>query len=207
MMRFIAIAAAAGLALPTTGEARPKETTYYVGHGEKFVNITFESNADLETIVGTTHTAYGKMSVDLTRGVGSVFLAVPVSTLRTGIDVRDEHLQNETWLNAKVFPNISFKSTRSEPVTGVKDRVRVTGNLFVHGQKKEMTLDINWKELPSAATRKAGFGPGRWVKFSTSFDVKLSDFGVKVPDGIVAKVSDTWKVKMVLFASTANPNG
>lgn len=181
------------------------EETYYVGHEEKFINVTFESHADVETILGNTHTARGKMSVDLDKGTGTVYISVPVATMRTGVDVRDEHLRSKNWLDAEAFPNISFEGKRSKPAEGKKDVVEVTGTFIMHGRKKEMTLPVEWKKIPRDASQAAGFGKGAWVRFRTEFEVKLSDFDVKVPDGIVAKVQDTWKVKMTLFASTENP--
>ena len=183
----------------------PEEKKYYVGHQEKFVNITVESNADVETIVGTTHSATGEMSVDLSRGLGSVSISVPVSSLRTGIDARDEHLRQPNWLDAARFPDISFLSRRAAPVAGTKDQVEVVGDFSIHGVKKEMTVIVSWKAIPLSASQKAGFGDGEWVKFSAQFDIKLSDFGVQIPQGIVAKVSEVWKVKMAIFAGSEKP--
>jgi len=183
----------------------PSEKKYYVGHQEKFINITFESNADVETIVGTTHTASGEMSVDLAKGMGSVSITVPVVSLRTGVDVRDEHLRQPNWLDAEKYPNITFQSKKSSPVAGRKDQVEVVGDFFIHGVKKEMTVNVMFKAIPVAASQKAGFGDGEWVKFATEFDVKLSDFGIQIPQGIVAKVSEVWKVKIALFAGTEKP--
>jgi len=75
----------------------------------------------------------------------------------------------------------------------------------MHGVSKEMTVTVEWKELPAEAAKKGGFPDGRWLKFSTEFRVKLSDHGVKVPDGVGSKVEDAWAVKMAIFASTAKP--
>lgn len=181
----------------------PAETTFYVGHHEKFVNITFESQADIETIVGTTNKAKGTISADLEKASGTVSLSVPVASMKTGIDMRDQHLQSKDWLDAAKFPEITFVSKKVEPVKDAKNRVTATGDFTVHGVTKEMTVTVDWKELPAEAVQKAKFPEGRWLKFSTEFDVKLSDYGVKIPEFVVAKVSDTWKVKMALFAGTA----
>jgi polyisoprenoid-binding protein YceI len=181
------------------------EKKYYLGHQEKFINITFESNADVETIVGTTHTASGEMSVDLAKGMGSVMITVPVASLRTGVDARDEHLRQPNWLDAEKYPNITFQSKKASPVAGRKDQVEIVGEFFIHGVKKDMTLIVTFKAIPLAASQKAGFGDGEWVKFATEFDVKLSDFGIQIPQGIVAKVSEVWKVKIALFAGTEKP--
>lgn len=200
-MKHVAIvaAAAAGLAFAPA----PDETAFHVGHHEKFVNITFESQADIETIVGTTNKAKGTVKADLEKGVGSVTLAVPVASLKTGIDLRDEHLRSEQWLDAAKFPEITFASKKAEPVKDAKNKVKVTGEFTMHGVTKEMTVVVEWKELPAEAIKKAQFPEGRWLKFSTEFPVKLSDHGVKVPEGVGPKVSEIWTVKMTMFAGTA----
>ena len=181
----------------------PDETTFYVGHHAKFVNVTFDSHADIETIVGTTNVAKGTVKADLEKGTGSVSLTVPVKSMKTGIDMRDEHLRSGMWLDAEKFPDITFVSKKVEPVKDSKNQVKVTGDFTMHGVSKEMTVTVDWKELPADAVKNAKFPEGRWLKFSTEFAVKLSDHGVKIPDGVGGKVSDSWNVKMSIFAGTA----
>ncbi len=109
------------------------------------------------------------------------------------------------WLDAAKFPAITFTSKKSALAPGKKDQILVTGDFEVHGQKREMTVPVSFKIIPQDATRKGGFGDGQWIRFSAEFDVKLSDHGVKVPDGAGAKVSDVWKVRMSIFAGTTEP--
>jgi len=189
--------------LALAGRAAPDETTYYVGHHAKYVNITFESEADIESIVGTTNKATGEIKADLEKGSGSVSLVVPVASMKTGIDMRDEHLRSEMWLNAAKFPTITFTSKKVEKGEG--NRLKVTGDFSMHGATKEVTVNVEWKELPEEALKKAKFPEGKWLKFSTQFEVKLSDFGVKIPEFVVGKVNDAWTVKMAIFAGTSKP--
>ena len=198
-MKQLAIVAVAAAGLAFSAD----ETTFHIGHHEKFINITFDSNADIETIVGTTNKARGTVKADLEKGVGSVSLTVPVASLKTGIDMRDEHLRSDKWLDAEKFPEIKFASKKVEPVKDSKSKVKVTGEFTMHGVTKEVTVVVDWKELPAEAVKKAQFPEGRWLKFSTEFPVKLSDYGVAIPEGVGPKVSDTWTVKMTVFAGTA----
>src|SRR5258706_7210802 len=103
-MSHASILAAAFALLAFARAAAPDETTYYVGHHPKYVNITFESEADIENIVGTTNKATGEIKADLEKGTGSVSITVTVASMKTGIDMRDEHLRSEMWLNAAKFP-------------------------------------------------------------------------------------------------------
>lgn len=199
MKRLAALAlAVAGLAFAP----KPDDVTFYIGHHPKFINITFDSHADIETILGTTNTAKGEVTADLGKGTGSVSLTVPVASMKTGIDMRDEHLRSPMWMDAAKYPDITFVSKKVEKADKA-GRVKVTGDFTLHGVAKETTVLVDWKELPAEALKKSGFPEGRWLKFSTEFPVKLSDHGIKIPDGGVGKVNDTWNVKMSIFAGTA----
>jgi polyisoprenoid-binding protein YceI len=194
----IAVLALAGLAFTSADE-----TTFYVGHNPKFVNITFDSQADIETIVGTTNKATGTIKADLEKGTGSVSISVPVASMKTGIDMRDEHLRSANWMDEGKFADITFVSKKVEGVKDSKNKVKVTGDFTMKGVSKEMTVIVDWKELSAETTKKGGFPEGRWLKFTTEFPVKITEFGVKIPEGAGSKVADTWTVKMAIFAGTA----
>jgi polyisoprenoid-binding protein YceI len=193
------------LALPLlAAQQEGGKEKYLIGHHPKFVNISFESQADIETILGTTNQASGEVTFDPDSGSGSVSIAVPVASLKTGIDLRDEHLRSEMWLDAKKFPQITFVSKRTQKAA---EGVQVTGEFTLHGVSHEITVPVQWKRIPPDLAKKGGFPEGKWVRFKSDFSIKLSDFGVKVPEGAAGKVSDTWKVQLSIFASTAQPQG
>ena len=68
-------------------------TTYHFGGSPKNTNVTFESETDFETILGSTREISGTAVVDFEGGTAETSLEVPVDTLRTGIDLRDQHLR------------------------------------------------------------------------------------------------------------------
>lgn len=181
------------------------EATYYVGHNPKYVNITFESQTDLEAILGSTNQATGEIRIEPALPAGSVRLSIPVASLKTGIDMRDEHLRSEMWLDEKKYPSIVFESKSFKRIEGKGDQFEVTGDFLLHGVTKELTTTVEWKLIPETATKAAKFPEGKWMRFTTAFSVKLSDFGVKIPEIAGGKVSDTWNVKAVIFAGTAKP--
>lgn len=178
-------------------------TTYYVGHSPKFVNITFQSDMDLEVIVGVSNKASGEIVLKRKIEESSVSLTVPVDSLKTGIDMRDEHLRNEMWLDAKNYPDITFKSKKVKDAG--KGTYEVTGDLTLHGVTKEITVTVASKEILADQAKAAKFPAGQWGKFTTEFDVKLSDYGVKVPEMSATKVNDTWKVKIAIYGGTGKP--
>ncbi|MBI4576658.1 MAG: YceI family protein [Planctomycetes bacterium] len=205
-MRFLTILAlGVTLGLAADSMARADTVAYHVGHDPKFVNIGFESEAEFETIIGTTNQARGRIDGDLAHGTGSVQLSVGVASLRTGIEMRDETLRAPAWLDATQFPEIGFVSKKVEPAPDRKDAVRVTGDFTMHGVSRELTVTVSWKAIPAEAAARAGFPAGEWLKVSTEFDVSLSAHGVKLPAIAIGKVSDTWRVKLALFAGTAEP--
>ncbi|NOZ01157.1 MAG: YceI family protein, partial [Deltaproteobacteria bacterium] len=81
----------------------------------KLVNITFESEMEIEDILGTTHSISGELNLD--GGSNAHFkFAVPTKSLRTGIKMRDTHLQGEMWLDAERFPDITFEGSKVQKV-------------------------------------------------------------------------------------------
>lgn len=183
--------------------AAAQEETFWVGHSDKLVNITFEAHADIESIVGHTMKATGEIRMDAARETGSVSITVPVREMTTGIKLRDEHMRSAGWLDEAKFAEISFTSKKIEKVKDARDRFTVTGDFTMHGVARETTVEVAMKALPADASKKLMLPDGKVIRFTAEFSVKLSDHGVKVPDMAVGKVENEWKVKMTLFASTA----
>jgi polyisoprenoid-binding protein YceI len=65
---------------------------------------------------------------------------VKVASIDTDEPQRDEHLRSPDFFNAEQFPEITFESTRVEAIDD--ESSRVTGNLTMHGIKREITLDV-----------------------------------------------------------------
>ena len=178
--------------LPDTLAA--KEYSFAVD--SKFVNITFESKMDVEDILGTSHSVAGSASFE--GGKGSFDLSVPIASLDTGIEMRDEHLRGEMWMDAAKAPNITFKGSKIVAKGG--DKYEVVGMLAFRGVEKETTIVVTAKEIPVAAAKKFGLGETGALRVRAEFRVKLSDFGVQIPEMAAAKVSDIWTVNVSIFA-------
>jgi polyisoprenoid-binding protein YceI len=65
---------------------------------------------------------------------------IKVASIDTGEAQRDTHLRSEDFFNADVFPEITFESTRVEPIDD--DSSRIWGNLTMHGVTREIKLDL-----------------------------------------------------------------
>ena len=66
--------------------------------------------------------------------------SVKVVSIDTGDEQRDAHLRSADFFDADAFPEITFESTRVEPIDD--DSSRVFGNLTMHGVPREIKLEL-----------------------------------------------------------------
>jgi polyisoprenoid-binding protein YceI len=74
--------------------------------------------------------------------LSSVQVTIPLATLNTGVPDLDEDFRSTDFFDTARFPTATFKSTRVER-SGAMDRLKVTGNLSLHGITKEIALDVS----------------------------------------------------------------
>lgn len=169
--------------------------------------INFTSDAPLETIDGVSTTTSGNFTVDLAnpsrRLEGSVTL--PTNTLRTGNDMRDEHLRGENWLNAQANPNITLALTGTDITTALTPGAAVRGNvrarLTLHGQTREVTVPVTVTLIPLSAEHAdmASFGINAdMLRVRGEFSVRLTDYGVSIFPPLRLKVSNEIRVRVDL---------
>ena len=162
------------------------------------------SDAPMEKIKGSAPGVTGSFTVDPANlGALTGKISVPVKSMKTGNPLRDRHLADKDWLDAASYPNITFeiKKATVRKVDGVKADLMAEGTFELHGVKKEMTIPVTlqWKRASADTSRV----PGDWVKISTKFSVKLSDFKVAGKSGIVGKkVGETIAVSGTLYGHT-----
>jgi polyisoprenoid-binding protein YceI len=117
----------------------------------------------------------------------SVNVTIPLSSLHTGVPALDEHLRSEDFFEVAKFPTATFRSTKVEPAAG-KDRLKVTGELNLHGVTRPVTLDV--------IVLKVGSNPRTdlpTVGFEATTTLKRSDFGL---GAYVPQVSDEIKLQI-----------
>ena len=98
----------------------------------------------------------------------SLNIAIKTESVNSRNGGRDRHLKSPDFFNAAEFPSIVFKSTKVE---GSGDKLKVTGDLTMHGVTKPVTADL--KVWPAKETRQ-GLRSG----FETTFTIMRSDFGM-----------------------------
>ena len=202
-MVLAGVGAVSGFALAAEDAGK----VYRFGTDEKHTNVTFVSEADVENIYGSTHAAKGQTWIDFDALKGKCSISVPVSTMKTGVDLRDEHLRSDAWLDAEQFPDITLSSTGFDLVEKNKAKgiyeTKFKGKLTIHGVTKDLETTVKVVKISAEMAKVFGDG-GDWVRVTAGFDVTLKDFNVTIPDGpVVAKVSPTWTVKFDCYATTA----
>jgi polyisoprenoid-binding protein YceI len=145
------------------------------------------------------HLGFSNPAAQLSQGQGTlefdpanparaaVNVTLPLSSLNTGVPALDEHLRSEDFFEVAKFPTASFRSTKVEQGAG-KDRLKVIGELNLHGVTRPITLDVT--------VLKVGTNPRTdlpTVGFEAITTLKRSDFGL---GAYVPQVSDEIRLQI-----------
>ena len=162
--------------------------------------ITVESNTAFEDFVGRTTKVSGSVTVDLTKKTGSGKIIVDLASLSTGLDLRDEHMRSEGWLNVAKFPTAVFEAT-SIKNTGGKNFL-VTGNFTLHGVTKTFSVKATANYVAESEKTKANRFNGDVLQIKTKFTIKASDYGIKIPAMAADKVSNSLTIGISVIGTT-----
>jgi polyisoprenoid-binding protein YceI len=176
-------------------------------------SVTFRSTAPLEDIVGTTSDITGLLVFDPKNPQqgGHGELTVPVSSLNTGIPLRDEHLKSAGWLNAEKYPEIKLAITSLKNIKEVKTTqdamtydITIVGNFSLHGKTEQIEFPgrITYLKESKATQQRL---PGNLLAARAGFDVKLKDYGITGPEGtdlIGSKVGETISIEVSLMGNS-----
>lgn len=198
---LLAVTIAAGGA-PTMAQAQARAFEIRNDGGSR---IQFVSDAPLETITGVSSDVSGQLRVDpanLSAARGRV--AVRVASLRTGIDLRDEHLRSDNWLDAQRHPEAVFEIVRIEGATSISPNqnvsLRVRGRFTIHGVTRDVVARARVRFMPITPEMRAAHVNGDVIVVQASFSISLGQFGVSVPAIVRLKVSDDIRVNVSLRA-------
>ena len=189
----VAFILAVCLAIPAISQA--DATEFRVRNGK----ATFVSDAPLETMTGTTAKVTGTVTFDpadisTTKGT----FKVPVVSMRTGNDLRDEHLQSDSWLDAKKNPHIIFEIMEVSGAESLKPKkntkVKVKGKFTAHGVTKivEAKGTVKWTPVDGGKDD---------LHIKAKFTTKLEDHDVSVPSIVRLKMANEITVSIDLQAT------
>lgn len=182
-LAFLGIAAPAAFAQTSTWNIDP-------AHSEVDFTVKHMSLSNVHGRIGVQKGAITLNEADITKS--SVSVTIDLTTIDTGVSMRDNDLKSGNYFDAAQFPLATFTSTS---VSGSAGHLTVAGNLTLHGVTKPITLDV---EGPSGPVN--GMGGKQHEGYSATTTVKRTDFGVgaKTPDSMV---SDEVKLTIDLDAA------
>lgn len=107
-------------------------------------------------------TDFSKATVDVT---------IEAKSVDTRVEMRDNDLRGENFFDVQKFPTITFKSKKVE--TAGTGKLKITGDLTIHGVTKETVLDVDGPTAPVKDPRgNAHIGASGTTK------INRKDFGV-----------------------------
>jgi polyisoprenoid-binding protein YceI len=172
---------------------------------DKRNQVKFFSTTPLEDITGISNDVKGKVSLnvsDIKSLKGSI--TISVASIKTAIDLRDEHLRSKNWLDADSYPDITFLIKNvgdSKVLEDNRIEAKVTGDFTVHGVTKETVADVTVTYLDASEQTKQ-YAPGDLLGVQAKFNIALADFGVE--NMIVGqKVADEIEITATLRGSNA----
>lgn len=105
----------------------------------------------------------------------NINVTIPVASIDTGVQKRDDHLRSADFFDAKKYPNMTFKSKKC---SGKLDDFKVTGDLTIKDVTKEVVMEVEYE-----GSVKDSWGNQR-AAFTAEFDLKRKDYNIKYDDKI-----------------------
>jgi polyisoprenoid-binding protein YceI len=102
----------------------------------------------------------------------TVEVTIDAASINTGHAKRDEHLRGPDFFNVTQYPTITFVSKKVIKANG--NRLKVIGNLTIHGMTKEITVDVEGP-TPDVKDPWGNFRRGA----TATVNINRRDFGLK----------------------------
>ena len=132
---------------------------------------------------------------DITKS--KVEVSIDTNSINTNVQKRDDHLRSADFFNVAKFPTMTFVSKKIAQAG--KDKLKVTGDLTLHGVTKEVVLDVEgpskeskdpWGSLRKGATATTKINR---KDFGLVWNKALETGGVAVGD----EITITLEIEMI----------
>ena len=155
---------------------------YAIDPGHTYVSFAV-NHLGFSTMRGKFDRQSGSMQFDPGAKKASVMIEIDATSIDTGHDKRDAHLQSPDFLNAVENPTITFKSTAVTWSGSVL--ATVTGDLTILGVSKPVTLTVTSMNCgPHPFSKKETCG------FDATASIKRTDYGVNYGMPAIGEVLD-----------------
>ena len=172
--------------------------TYSLQPESKTDSVYLESKAKLEFFDATGKDIIGSFEFDPANpSAGATgILRFDLRTLKTGIDLRDEHMR-ERHLQTEKYPHCYYEliSVTGMPENLTSDSVyKASGNgwFYIRGVKRELPCEISFMQISS----------GKYAVTAT-FAVKLDDFDIPRPKAVFMKLAEIIEVSTSFVAQSS----
>jgi len=152
--------------------------------------------------ISTVRGAFTKVSGTATYdpadpGKASIEVTIDASSVDTRVEMRDNDLRSPNFFDVAKYPTLTFKSKRVEAAGPGK--LKVTGDLTIHGVTKEVVLDVDGPSAPVTDPRGNSH-----MGASASTKINRKDFGVSGGPGAVGdEIAITIDAELVSPAAPA----
>jgi len=161
-------------------DATHSAAQFAVRHGG--ISIVRGAFAKLSGTVQYDATDPAKTAIDVT---------IDATSIDTRVEARDKDLRGPNFFDVEKFPAITFKSKRVEAAG--KGKLKITGDLAIHGVTKEVVLDVDGPNGPTKDPRG-----NQHLGASSTTQISRKDFGVSgAPGGVADDVQITIDIEMV----------
>ena len=166
---------------------------------------SFALNDPFEQVNGDTKRTTGTIVADPANvAASSVELSVDLATIDTGVKLRDAHIRDE-FAEISRFPHATFKSVSVSCSSSASPNqpidITVAGDFQMHGVTRRLTVPMRVVLIPETELTRSQRGPGDWLHASGKFPIKLSEFGIHVPQSFI---DDKIEITLDLFAVSAH---
>jgi polyisoprenoid-binding protein YceI len=199
---------AASAQFPSVKSARPDAAP---AAGQTFIynddihrdTVTFMLEGPLEVINGLSNQVKGTVAVKNGKAEGK--FSVPVSSLKTGNETRDGHLQNDRWLDAAKNPDILFEfkdlALPAPLENGKPVKVQTMGKFTIHGVTREEPVEVTAIYFKESAETK-NRAPGDLLRLRAKFRIPIEAYGIKRTEALILKVGENADVSVDAWGST-----
>ena len=137
------------------------------------ISNTYSIKFSCDASAGIFKTFRGTIAFDEQNLAASSFnISIDVASINTGNAMMNKHAKGEDWFDAAKYPEITFTSKK---IVKTGAAYQVSGDLELHGIKKEITIPFTFVNKGTAAI------------FTGSCSVNRSDFKIGKPGGEVGE--------------------
>jgi polyisoprenoid-binding protein YceI len=134
-----------GLANLTVSRAMAQTETWYLDPNHSSAQFSVR-HMGISTIRGTFNKVGGVVVDSPDPSKASVNVTIDAGSIDTRVEMRDKDLRSDHFFDVAKYPTLTFASKRVESAGAGK--LKVTGDLTMHGVTKEVVLDVDGPTPP-----------------------------------------------------------